>query len=166
MLFKGHLIGSATISLAFPVSVFLFKIQTSLSDVLSAMIGVILGGIFPDVDTESKPSRYYAIGLLIASVYWWGVGTPEYIWFPLVPFLAAKISKHRGFTHSYWLAVILFFLPNIMHFTMFILPPWGMKASYFVTRNYILIQGFSLGLIVHSLLDKRFPWDKRSWRNR
>lgn len=166
MLFKGHLIGSATISLAFPISLFLFKIQASISDIISAMIGVVLGGNFCDVDTQSKPSRYYAIGLLAASGYWYYTGTLEYIWFPLVPFLLAKISVHRGWTHSYWLAVILFFSPNIMHFVVFMLPPWGLMISDFVTRNYILVQGFSIGLIVHSLLDKRFPWDKKSWKRR
>jgi len=165
MLFKGHLIGATAVSATIPILTYLLKIQASFSDILSAMIGVVLGGNFPDTDTESVPSRYYAIGLLIASGYWYYVGTPEYIWFPLVPFLAAKISTHRGWTHSYWLAVILFFLPNIMHFVVFVLPPWGLIISDFVTRNYILIQGFSLGLIVHSLLDKRFPWDKKSWKN-
>lgn len=166
MNFKAHLIGSAAVSTSIPIMAFILKAQVSFSDILSAMIGIILGGIFPDVDTQSKPSRYYAIGLLISSVYWWNAGTPEYIWFPLIPFLLAKISVHRGWTHSYWLAVILFFSPNIMHFLVFILPPWGIMISDFVTRNYILVQGFSIGLIVHSLLDKRFPWDRKSWKNR
>lgn len=166
MLFKGHLIGAASVSVTIPIFSFILKTQLSINDILSAMIGIILGGIFPDVDTESKPSRYYAIGLLVASIYWYYAGTPEYIWFPLVPFLAAKISTHRGWTHSYLLAVILFFSPNIMHFVVFILPPGGLLISNFVTRNYILIQGLSIGLIVHSLLDKRFPWDRRSWKNR
>lgn len=166
MNFKAHALVAVSVSTTIPIMAFILKAQASFSDILSAMIGIILGGIFPDVDTQSKPSRYYAIGLLIASIYWWNSGTPEYIWFPLVPFLLAKISKHRGFTHSYWLAVILFFSPNIMHFLVFILPPWGILISDFVTRNYILVQGFSIGLIVHSLLDKRFPWDRKSWKNR
>lgn len=111
----------------------------------AALTGLVLfaGSIFPDLDTDSIPSRWAArIGFVVSL-------TMLYLRKPFVPALAGmmfflvKSGRHRGFIHKYCFPV--FFLV--------------LGAG---TGN-VLYAAFGAGLVVHLWLDRISPLDGRRW---
>ncbi len=131
MKFSSHLKAGLAISAIAGAGSYLF-----FGDTLSAAYAAALtltGSLFPDLDTNSIPSRWAArIGLLITFICLY---TKTYL--PAVVagglFFAVKSGKHRGFTHSYALPLIAIIV--------------GISSGNF------LFCAFGIGLIVHFFLD-------------
>ena len=114
MLYKAHLISSIAVSASFPFLAKEAGINLSFNDLVLILPAIILGGSFPDCDTESIPSRIYAgIGALL-TIYWSYTGNYEFIWLIWIPYIAAKIFPHRSWTHKVWFPVAVIFLPLII----------------------------------------------------
>lgn len=104
------------------------------------------GSIFPDLDTESIPSRWAArAGLLFTSACIFLDNL-----FPAaiagMLFFAIKSGHHRGFTHKYPLPVICILLSFYLGF-------W----------DSMLYASFGIGLICHLMLDNLRLLDSRNW---
>jgi membrane-bound metal-dependent hydrolase YbcI (DUF457 family) len=104
---------------------------------------VFVGGLFPDLDTHSTPSKWAAkIGVTVSA-------TLIYLNHPLeaaiigLGFMLTKCGKHRGWTHS------------------LLLPVAVLGLSY---HQNVLIYGlgFSIGLLIHTLADDIYTRLKRS----
>jgi len=144
MNFKGHLIGSIITGLI-ASSVAYYQCDVKLDDTAIILPICILGGNFPDVDTNSIPSKFYAIfGLILAIVLIYS-GLPALAGAIFVPFILAKATVHRGWTHKYYLPVGMMII-----------------ANYWPEYALILI-AFGVGVITHLILDKIYPLAEKGW---
>lgn len=107
------------------------------------LIGLVtfIGSIFPDLDTESIPSRWTArIGFICSLILLYNdKPTPVAIVGTL--FFLVKSDKHRGFIHKYWFAAV-FIIAGLL---------WSNP----------LCLAFGVGLIVHYTVDGITP----AWKN-
>ena len=111
----------------------------------SALIGLLMfaGAVFPDLDTDSIPSRWAARTGLAGSLIM------LYLDRPFVPALAGmlfflvKSGKHRGFIHKYWLPGLCFLLT--------------------ARTGNLFYAAFGAGLVVHLGLDKINPLKLKNW---
>lgn len=145
MNFKGHIIGSAVVAVALPVVARMLDVPLTDQQIAYMIPATILGGNFPDLDTQSVPSKFYAIVGLIASVYFMLIRKWEYAAFVMVPFFVAKMGKHRGWTHSYFV------------------PAGFLAGGYFFPQYNFILSAFAVGHIVHLILDSIWIWKRKSW---
>jgi uncharacterized metal-binding protein len=109
-------------------------------DALLLAVFAFMGGLFPDLDTHSKPSKYAArIGLVTGFIL---LAKHPYATAVIgMLFMATKVDNHRGMTHS-WITVIGFLVI-------------GQIISFF---SYAV--AFSIGVASHLLADKYSTWKK------
>lgn len=105
---------------------------------------VYIGSIFPDLDTESIPSRWAArIGLVFFCIMAY-LNKPWPAAIAGALFFLVKADKHRGFTHKYWFI------------TAFIV--------YGLYYHQYLACAFAIGLLVHFRVDRISPFElKNLW---
>lgn len=141
MNFQGHIAGGIAAGLIYSGVLRLsgYPIQEALPIPLTV---TVLASIFPDSDTKSTPTRIFAVFGLVLSVWEATRGQFLHILSYWCIFGLAQASKHRGWTHSYFLPVAIMFSPF---------------------PTYMVAAG-AIGLIVHYLLDDRYPWEIRNWR--
>lgn len=116
---------------------------------LAKLIGVcFLGGLFPDVDTDSKGQNILYTLLIIADgvliyhhQYHWAAWVG---WFAMLP----ALGHHRGWTHTWW-AMLIVGAPIII-IPVSIL---GKDVLYSFLPFYI---AFTIGYFSHLLLDRKF----------
>lgn len=116
---------------------------------LTGLLGFcLLGGLFPDVDTDSKGQNlFYSLlivvdGTLIYHHYYrWAA------WLGLCAMLPA-LGHHRGWTHTWW-AMIVVGAPIVL-IPVFIL---GEDNFLYFLPFYI---SFTAGYFSHLLLDRKF----------
>ena len=155
MKYTPHLIGSIAVSAAFPFLAKEAGINLSFNDLALIMPAIVLGGNFPDTDTESIPSRIYAaIGSLL-TIYWVASNNYEFIWLIWIPFIAAKIFPHRSWTHKYWFPIAVIFLPLIIDLTMFYFKFDIRFIQELITKYHQAVNGFAVGVVAHILIDTR-----------
>ena len=112
----------------------------------SAVIGIVvyIGSLFPDLDTDSIPSRWAArLGLAFFCVMAY-LNKP---WPPAIAgalFFLLKADKHRGFTHKWWF-------------------PLGFIAYAIYDVNYTA-WAFGVGLIVHLKVDGIKFFEVKNWK--
>lgn len=162
MNFKAHL--SISTASAAVLTGIAYTLDTGLSEQDVALIApmVVLGGIFPDVDTESIPSRWYAIIMSLLLPVFWYFDMPWHWIAVLVPYMAAKMFPHRNWTHSGLLVLVLIFSSAIVEalfVTVQIPNKWDWGKDFVLNFNTHIIF-FAVGIIIHILLDlkmfKRF----------
>ncbi len=113
-------------------------------------IMVDLGSFFPDLDTESTPSKWYfrlmipIIPYLLYMEYYFGALTIVGL------FLAAKVQHHRGWTHSYKVPVLIVLVS--------LLPGLIPGLDYFMPYTLVPI---SFGIVTHLLPDSIKTFLKR-----
>lgn len=167
MNFVPHLIGSIFAAASVPIIANQIGIKLTHEELNIIMPAIILGGGFPDIDTNSTASRIYIILASMASIYWWQNGTPGYIWFVAGPFIFAKLSRHRGWCHSYFLIVALLcssWIIIIVSALMSFITSYDIRFIVdFLNGLRVEMSWFSLGIQVHLLLDKKWPWVKKNW---
>ncbi len=155
MKFKSHLVGSILVAASFPFFAEEAGVNLSINDLTLMLPAIVMGGNFPDIDTASKPSRYYAIIGAFLTVYWIYTGNFEYIWLIWIPFIAAKMFKHRSFTHKLWFPLAIMFLPIIIDFAMFYFNFNIQWIQYLIIKYRQAVNAFALGICVHIFTDTR-----------
>ncbi len=116
---------------------------------LGGLLGFcILGGLFPDVDTDSKGQNFFYGLLIIVDValiyhhyYRWAA------WLGLLAMLPA-IGHHRGWTHTWW-AMLVVGSPIIVI-------PMALLGPNQVSSFLPFYVAFTLGYFSHLLLDRKF----------
>lgn len=112
----------------------------------AVLVGIVvyIGSLFPDLDTDSIPSRWAArLGLAFCCVM-------LYLEKPYPPaivgglFMLLKADKHRGFTHKWWF-------------------PLSFIAYGFWSDQHLAI-AFGLGLIVHFKVDGINFFEWKNWK--
>ena len=167
MNFGCHLGISTAISLGIPIIAREIGVPIDQAKEIYIIPAIILGGIFSDIDTESIPSKIYAgfafIALIILAIKnkpWHGVML-------MAPYLAAKISKHRGWTHSIYTVFALLISPLIIATIAYLLPFNVQTISDIINNYYWLIVSFSFGICIHKFLDiKWFKLKRKLIRKR
>lgn len=111
----------------------------------SLLIGLVVfaGSVFPDLDTDSKPSRWTAKVGFIFSFIMLVFNRPYVPAIAGMMFFLIKSSKHRGFIHKYYFPALCFILAG-------------------GTGN-LLYAAFAVGLVVHFWLDRINPLKWRNW---
>lgn len=150
--YKGHITGSAVAGGAAVVAAIALgylQHRTVSPLQLGGLLGFcILGGLFPDVDTDSKGQNFFYILLIIVDgaliyghYYRWAA------WLGLLAMLPA-IGHHRGWTHTWWAMIVvgspIIFIPTVL---------LGPEQSSVFLPFYI---AFTLGYFSHLLLDRKF----------
>lgn len=163
MNFKEHVKGSALTAITVSALVILLGVKVGTSEIAILSLSIILGGNFPDIDTNSYPSKIYAwvgviatIGLFVSQSY----GGIPFIW---IPFVAAKMFGHRKWTHSIILPLLTGLIPVVQLIISFkrndhidlIISNKGIPA--------VALMGFTIGVLVHLFLDSKIM--KRVKRN-
>jgi len=144
--FKEHAIGGASASLVAGVGTMYFTgdIVTSIFGAVTAMAGATS----PDIDTASKPSRWFArLGIFVSVILMWIDANREAAITGII-YMAFSSDKHRGWTHSWWFAIACF-VASFIAYSRIALPYIGVLPIYF-----ILAASFGLGLITHFILDR------------
>ena len=104
---------------------------------------VYIGAVFPDLDTDSIPSRWAArLGFAFAVIMMF-LKKP---WPPAIAgalFFLIKSGKHRGFTHKWAIPISLIF------------------AGF--TWDQSLCFAFAGGLLIHFAVDKISPFAMKNW---
>ena len=146
--YKGHLIGGALAAGAVVGGVYWFGQYQPEPPVVAVLGGlVLLGALFPDVDTDSKGQHvfYTILGVLDFALIIKGL----YRWAAIIGFVAMlpAIGSHRGWTHTWW-AMLLVPLPLVL------LPVWLYGSSPQDMAPYYAAA--VLGYASHLLLDRKF----------
>lgn len=158
MNYKNHLIFGTASSVATPVIMNIIGFGLNTKETVIIMASCLAGSLFPDCDTQSIPSRIYATLGAVLSVLCYFAGMSGFVWLIWIPFILAKMSKHRGWTHSKWLPIGLTLAPYLLSALSIIFELFQYYGSLAFNYRYIFI-AFSIGLITHILLDTR--WFKR-----
>ena len=162
MNFKAHF--TLSIVSAAGLTGIAYTLDTGLSeqDIMLIAPMVIFGGIFPDTDTKSIPSKWYAIIMCLSLPAFFYYDMPWHWIAILIPYMAAKIFPHRNWTHSGFLVLALISSSSITE-VLFILAPvpekWNWIKEFVLNFNTQIIF-FAVGIGIHILLDlklfKRF----------
>jgi len=112
----------------------------------SVLIGIVvyIGSLFPDLDTDSIPSRWAArVGLVFFCI----MAYLKKPWPPAIAgglFFLLKADKHRGFTHKWWF-------------------PLGF-ITYGIYAEQSLAIAFGFGLIIHFKVDGIKFFEMKNWK--
>jgi hypothetical protein len=110
-------------------------------------LSVVIGSQYPDIDTGSKPSRYFAMGCLALLGYGYYYNMADLVFWVAMFYLIPKTTKHRGLTHTYWVPLSLAVCAYLFPFPLF----------------DMLLLGASLGVISHLVADQIYPWTRNSF---
>lgn len=94
-----------------------------------------LGGLFPDLDIHSTPSKWAARIGVVASVLLLN-NNPQLAAIIGIAYMLTKVDKHRGWTHSIFLPPLIFLFSNHYGF-----PLYGLA--------------FGFGVYIHLLADSK-----------
>ena len=146
--YKGHLVGGLFMGGMELFGLEQLRIYQPDLPITATLMGVVLlGALFPDVDTDSKGQRlFYAILIMLDLVL---MIKHLYKWAAILGFcgMLPGVGRHRGWTHTWW-AMLLVPLPII------ILP------KIFYHQELAQILPFYLaavsGYFSHLLIDRKF----------
>lgn len=107
--YDGHIKGavSATIISGISGSFLVYYNYIELDSVLLGSISSFLFALFPDIDTKSKPSKYFYSALIIFLSYLFFIGNHYLANIVAIFSLIPQILKHRGLLHYKTTATIL-----------------------------------------------------------
>lgn len=144
--YKGHLAGGAVVGvLALGGAWFAGHLPTLPQAALLFSL-LLLGALFPDVDTDSKGQHLY---LNLAMLDFALIVQGQYKWAAILGFAAMfpAIGPHRGWTHTWW-AMLVVPLPLVA------LPVWLYGSAPSVLLPYYA--AVVLGYGSHLLLDGKW----------
>ena len=148
MNFKDHLTAGIITGASCGAGAYYLEATPKLA-VACAFMGT-MGGLFPDLDTGSIPTRWFArfasfIGAL--GIWQYFNGNLQIMAFmPALILSLAQSGRHRGWTHSY-------LLPFVVVGLGYLLFPTGV----------FLFASFGLGILSHYALDSMNPLRRTSW---
>ena len=163
MKFKNHLIGSAISAVGLIGLAYAMEAELSTKEMVLTASAVIVGGNFPDFDLASIPSRMYAIVLALTLPVFYYLDMPWHWVVMVIPFVAAKTSKHRGISHSYLLVLILLSSSQTISFASPFLPNSWLWVKDFIVKFSLQIDALAVGLVTHYVLDKMSPFKRKNW---
>jgi len=144
--YKAHMTGALALTgAAVAATIWLGLYRPNLETMLGIGVAAVLGGLFPDVDTDSKGRRLFYSAALVADAY---LFLREHYrqaailgLFGLLP----AVDGHRGWTHTWWAALlvpspILWAPMTLLH------QPWQPLAPYYLAAV--------VGYLSHLLLDR------------
>ncbi len=144
--YKTHMFGALfTGAIVLAGLYWLGKAVPSIEMCLVLAVLVLLGGLFPDVDTDSKGQHLFYSALVVFDLYL--IFTKQYKYAALLGFcgLLPALGPHRGWTHTIW-AMALVPLPILLLPTFFYGTPWKTMLPYYLA--------FVLGYFSHLALDR------------
>lgn len=142
--FKTHSIAAA--SVAVPAFFLPLALGAEMADAVFFAMIVFLAANFPDLDTESVPSRWAARGVFLSGCYLVYCEKPEYALVIAGLFVLTKVGVHRGWTHKYTTPILI-----------------AAAGVYLFPELALLFIGFSIGMIVHLAVDRISPLEKVGW---
>lgn len=144
--YKGHLLGGLLVAATAFVFLVALRLYTDDWTLLASLGGVVLlGALFPDIDTDSKGQTLFYTALL--GVDAWLVYRRLYLhaaWLGLLA-LIPVLGRHRGWIHTWW-AMLLLPLPIVFLPLILWQVDWERSLPYYVA--------FVLGYFSHLLLDR------------
>ena len=146
--YKGHLAGGALIGAAVLGGLSwsgVYSPDTPQIAVLGSL--VLLGSLFPDVDTDSRGQHIFYLTLAVLDFAFIVQG--YYRWAAILGFAAMfpALGPHRGWTHTWW-AMLLMPLPLVL------LPVWLYGSS---PKTLAPFYGAAvLGYFSHLALDRKW----------
>jgi len=168
MNFRGHLIGGS-VAAALVTGGCISQNMPFTATICTAG-ATWVGAQFPDLDINSTPRKWFGrFGAIFLCVCLWGAILESQLQGLLIPALFVGLLslllqsgwvKHRGVTHKYWFLLLLNyhfivpFLPNLI---------FPFIPDFTGTVIPFLLTGFSLGMLVHFLLDSIYPWQISAW---
>jgi len=159
MNFKGHLALSSICAAGAMICAPKVGIDITFQEMDYIVPAIIMGSWFPDCDTHSTSSKIYAAILFVLLIIFSLKRQPWYGIALISPFIAAKLSKHRGWMHKYYLPtgllVAAYFLPKFLTFE----PISSILIDYF-----FLVPAFCFGIVTHYFGDQIWPWQFKNWR--
>ena len=148
--YKGHLGGSMIAGGGAIVIALLagYHFNVDPLRVVGLTAACVLGGLFPDVDTDSKGQNIF-YGLLVA-VDGVLIYRHHYQWAAWLGFCAMlpALGHHRGWTHTWW-AMLLVGAPLVLIPAVVL----GVDRFYAFLPFYV---SFTVGYFSHLLLDRKF----------
>ncbi|WP_300157734.1 metal-dependent hydrolase [Solidesulfovibrio sp.] len=146
--FKTHIAGAAAVTAgALGGAYWLGAYRPSFETMVCLGLFSILGGLFPDVDTDSKGRRFfYGAALVVDAVL---IFREQYRVAAVLGFCALlpAIGSHRGWTQSWWAALLI--PGSVLLAPMLLLGlPWKPFFPYYLATV--------LGYFSHLLLDRKF----------
>jgi uncharacterized metal-binding protein len=144
MNFRSHLTGGALASTVLTVGYSFLQKPPINQDDLALMFGAcLIGSLAPDLDTQSKPSKFLSIVLTVFGIWSIVNREPYPALFCLTGFAFIKSFNHRTWCHVYSLPLVLTLVS--VQFNLWWLIP------------------FSVGLVVHYACDKLNPLQFNNW---
>lgn len=144
--YKGHLLGGAFVGGTMLVVIAGAGLYSGEYPMLAALFAlVLLGALFPDIDTNSKgQTLFYSLLLLLDG---WLIYRKMYIYAAWVGLLALipVAGRHRGWVHSWW-AMLVLPSPILGVPLLFMDTPWEQSLPFYLA--------FVLGYFSHLLLDR------------
>ena len=148
--YKGHITGSLVAGGIAAVAAFMlgYHFLVTPSQIAGLLGFCLLGGLFPDSDTDSKGQNLF-YGLLIvgdgALIYF-----RQYSWAAWVGIFAMlpALGHHRSWTHTWW-AMLVVGIPIVVIPLMVL----GRSTLMVYLPFYV---AFTVGYFSHLLLDRKF----------
>jgi membrane-bound metal-dependent hydrolase YbcI (DUF457 family) len=143
--YKGHLFGGLCAFL-FIFIFFLYK-QVTLFVGIELLICLLLGALFPDIDTKSQGQKlFYRLLFVVLLLLFIKQKFFEIAFFALLAFLPLLV-KHRGLFHNIWFVSFISFIPY------FYCSLWMPSYCPILLWNTVF---FVIGIITHLWLDLGF----------
>jgi membrane-bound metal-dependent hydrolase YbcI (DUF457 family) len=146
--YKAHIVGAAAVTGgALAVTSWLGAYRPGFETMVCLGLFSVLGGLFPDVDTDSKGRRIFYGAALVVDAFL--IFREQYRYAAVLGFCALlpAIGSHRGWTHSWWAALLI--PSSVLLAPMLLLGlPWKPFLPYYVATV--------LGYFSHLLLDRKF----------
>jgi membrane-bound metal-dependent hydrolase YbcI (DUF457 family) len=146
--YKAHIAGGlAAYGLLATGMVHLFSWRLKWKESLLLLSVMIAAALFPDVDTNGKARKWFCGAFLFLDAAL--ILNRNHRWAALLGLLALVplLSRHRGWTHSFW---AMFLVPS----PILIAPYFLFEGSPRLFLPYYL--GALLGYASHLLMDRRF----------
>lgn len=144
--YKAHMVGALVLTGgAVAATTWLGLYRPNLETMLGIGVTALLGGLFPDVDTDSKGRRLFYSAALVVDAYL--IVREHYRQAAILGFFALlpAVDGHRGWTHTWW-AALLVPSPILWAPVVVLHQPWQTLAPYYLAGV--------VGYLSHLLLDR------------
>ncbi|MFP4658365.1 MAG: metal-dependent hydrolase [Desulfonatronovibrionaceae bacterium] len=146
--FKGHMLWAVILGgMAMGILLWFGLVSREPGVLIGLGALVVLGALFPDIDTDSRGQRFFF--LILAGFDAALILSGQYIWAAVLGFLALfpAMGLHGGWTHTWW-AMLAVPLPILIS------PPLLFSAE--LSRVFMLYAAMVFGYFTHLVLDRRF----------
>lgn len=144
--YKTHVVGAVAVTAVAVAGVWWLGVyRPSLETIACMGIFAVLGGLFPDVDTNSKGQHLFYGAAIVVDAYL--IFREHYRYAAVLGFFSMlpAVSPHRGWTHTWWAALLV--PVGVLLGPMFLLGmPWQPFVPFYLATV--------LGYFSHLMLDR------------